>query len=424
MSAAPKSSCYPRWGRRSGRRLVIGCVTLAVSAASALVAVPAEAAPPGASEPSLTAQATTFTVSGAGYGHGRGMSQYGAYGAASQGKSWTQILDFYYPKTKRALQKDKSNIKVWITADDDNDLRVLPAKGLRVFDERSHSYTLPTGSGYRAWRITRKGSGYSLARLDTDGKWKTQTTSLGTTTWTFSNSANVVKVWAPTGARRELRGTVALVKRGSGGRTVNRLRMEDYLRGVVPAEMPTSWSTEAVRAQSVAARSYAARLQSAASSSRGYDVCDTTSCQVYRGLASTRDGRRTVYETKDGNAAIKATARTILKYGKAIVLTEFASSNGGATAASGLAYQVEKKDPYDDVIGSRSWTKKVTAATVARGWSSVGTVEKLQVTARDGSGRWGGRVTKIKIMGSKKTITVTGSSFQSRLGLRSTLFHL
>lgn len=423
MSTAPKSSFFPRWGRRSGRRLVIGCVALAVGAASAMVTLPSSAAPADTPEPSLTAQATSFTISGAGYGHGRGMSQYGAYGAAYQGKSWTQILGFYYPGTKRALQKDKSNIEVWITADDDNDLRVLPAKGLKVSDNRSNTYTLPTGSGYRAWRITRAGDGYRLTRLDTDGNWKTQKTSLGTTTWRFSNSANVVKVWIG-GARRELRGSVALVKRGSGGRTVNRLRMEDYLRGVVPEEMPTSWSREAVRAQSVAARSYAARLQSAASSSKGYDLCDTTSCQVYRGLASTRSGRRTIYETKDGNAAIKATARTILKYGKSIVLTEFASSNGGATAASGLAYQVEKKDPYDDVVGSRSWTRKVSAATVARGWSSVGTVERLQVTARDGSGRWGGRVTKIKIVGSKKTITVTGSSFQSRLGLRSTLFHL
>ena len=200
--------------------------------------------------------------------------------------------------------------------------------------------------------------------------------------------------------------------------------MEDYLKGVVPAEMPTSWSANAVRAQSVAARSYAARLQASARSSNGYDLCDTTSCQVYRGMASKSGDKRTVYETKDGNAAITATARTILKYGTTVAMTEFSSSNGGATAAGGFRYQLEKADPYDDVVGSRSWTAKVSSSSIARAWSSVGTVRELKVTARDGSGRWGGRVTTIKIIGSKKTISVGGNTFRSRLGLRSTLFRI
>ena len=85
----------------------------------------------------------------------------------------------------------------------------------------------------------------------------------------------------PSGSVRPYRGSVALVKRGSSGRTVNRVLLEDYVQGVVPTEMPTSWPAEAVRAQAVAARSYAVRLRRLRHYA-GYDICDTTACQVYR----------------------------------------------------------------------------------------------------------------------------------------------
>ena len=89
---------------------------------------------------------------------------------------------------------------------------------------------------------------------------------------------------------------------GSTGRTINRVLVEDYVRGVVPAEMPTSWPAEAVRAQAVAARSYAVRLR-ANRRYPSYDLCDTTACQVYRGMAA---------ETTGGDAAVRATAGRIL----------------------------------------------------------------------------------------------------------------
>lgn len=350
------------------------------------------------------------------------MSQYGAYGAAHRGLSWKQILDFYYPHTTRAQLKANARIWVWITADSDNDLKVMPSAGLSLRDTDGHSFELPTGSAYTAWRVRRSGSGFALSYRNDAGKWISTSAPLSATTWWFGDTARVVTVWLPGGARRELRGTMALVKRGSGGRTVNRLLVDDYVRGVVPSEMPTSWATDAIRAQAVAARSYAARLQVSRHSEGGYDVCDTTSCQVYRGYASTSSGHRRVFETERGNAAVDATSRTILKYGTSVVLTEFASSNGGSTVKTGLPYQVAKLDPYDDVMASNTWSRTVSGSSIARAWPTAGTVQQVQVTKRTGVGRWGGRVLTIKIVGSRRTVTVSGGSFESRFGLRSTLF--
>jgi SpoIID/LytB domain protein len=403
--------------RRPGalRLLASAVASLALVVSAALLA-----APPASADSAIRPASGSFTVRGAGFGHGWGMSQYGAYGAAVRGLSWQQILAFYYPGTAQSTLSQRS-IRVWITADKDGDLRVRPASGLKI-TSGSKSYKLPTGSTYQAWRISRSGSGYKLTYQTSSGAWKAKSTGLGTATWKVSTSSGIVTVIMPGGSRREYRGTVSLVKRGSSGRTVNTVSMENYVRSVVPSEMPTSWALEAVKAQAVAARTYAAKLRSRATSS-GYDICDTTACQVYSGYARTVGGKRTVRETARGNAAAKATANVILTYRGSIALTQFASSNGGAAARGDYPYLTAHSDPYDGVIKSQAWSKKITAAAVARHWS-VGTVQKIQITARDGSGSWGGRVKSIKVIGSKRTVTITGGAFKSAFGLRSSLFTL
>jgi SpoIID/LytB domain protein len=397
------------------RLIASAAATLALVVAGALVGAPAASA-----DGAIAAKSGSFTVRGSGFGHGWGMSQYGAYGAAVKGLSWKQILAFYYPGTTRSTLSSRT-IRVWITADSDGDLRVRPAKGLKI-TSGSKSYKVPTGSTYKAWRISRSGSGYKLRYQTSSGAWKTRSTGLGTGTWKASTSSGVVTVIMPGGSRREYRGTVSLVKRGSSGRSVNTVSMENYVRSVVPSEMPTSWALEAVKAQAVAARTYAAKLRSRATSS-GYDICDTTACQVYSGYARTVSGKRTVRETTRGNAAAKATANVIVTYKGSIALTQFASSNGGAAARGDYVYLKAHADPYDGVVKSQAWSKKITAAAVGRHWS-VGTVKKIQITARDGSGSWGGRVRTMKIIGSKRTVTITGSAFKSAFGLRSSLFTL
>ncbi|WP_375426488.1 SpoIID/LytB domain-containing protein [uncultured Friedmanniella sp.] len=398
----PTPHSRSRQGRLVGGLLALGLLT-----------APVLAAPTASADSAVKPDGGSFSVSGAGFGHGHGMSQYGAYGAAKKGLSWKKILAFYYPGTQRATLPAGQRIHVWLTADDDDSLRVRPAAGLKVSDRDGHSLTLPAGGSYTSWRISRSGSGYRLAYRNASGTWKTRTTDLTASTWTFSTPAKAVQVVLP-GGTKSYRGSVKLVKRGSGGRTVNTVTLEDYARSVVPSEMPTSWLANAVNAQAVAARSYAVYLRDVYHYT-GYDICDTTACQVYGGMARENSG---------GDAAVKATAGVVLTYQDQPALTQFAASDGGATAKSNLPYLTAHPDPYDGVITSQAWHKTITAKSVAHAWPSVGTVKKLQVTKRDGSGRYGGRVTSIKIIGSKKSVTVSGGTFQSRFGMRSSLFKI
>ena len=405
---------------RHGRVLTRTATTLL--AAGSLLVGGALAAPTASADPAVKPSDGKFVIKGAGFGHGHGMSQYGAYGAAKRGLGWKQILGFYYPGNTLDTMSTRTTIKVWVTADSDSELRVVPAEGLTVSDTDGHSLALPTGSKYRSWRVTRSGSGYRLSWLDADGRATTVSTDLGTGTWSFADKAKVVKVRLPNQAVREYRGTVALVKRGNGGRTVNTVKLEDYVRSVVPSEMPTSWAPDAVRAQAVAARSYAIRIRDFTSYA-GYDICDTTACQVYGGRATTTSGgTRIVRETAAGDAATRATAGTIVTYGGKVALTQFASSDGGATSKGGYPYLKAGPDPYDGVVRSQAWSRTVTASAVAKAYPSVGTVKQLVITRRDGSGRWGGRVVTIQVVGSKKTVSVSGSAFQGRFGMRSSLY--
>jgi stage II sporulation protein D len=403
---SPPTRTPPVVRSRTGRLLGAAVALTLLSTASLLSPTAAVA------DTAVAPTSGSFTIRGSGYGHGHGMSQYGAYGAARKGLTWKQILAFYYPKTDLTPMPSGTRIKVWLTADRDDDLRVKPAAGLKISDASGHSSVLPTGSDYTAWRITRSGSGYRLSYRTSTGAFKTQSTELSSSTWSFSSSAKVLGLVLPGGSTKQYRGSLALVKRGSGGRTVNTVLLEDYVRAVVPVEMPTSWLADAVRVQAVAARSYAVRLRDF-DDYAGYDICDTTACQVYGGKSR---------ENAQGDAATKATAGTIVSYDGKVALTQFASSNGGAMAASNLPYLVAKRDPYDGVVTSQSWTRTIKASSIASAWPSVGTVRRLQVLSRDGSGAWGGRVGRIQITGSKGTVTVAGSTFQSRFGLRSSLY--
>ncbi len=404
------------------RPLRLARTAAALLAAGSVLLAGALSAPAAEADSTVRPSGGSFVVKGSGFGHGHGMSQYGAYGAAKKGLSWKEILAFYYPGTTLKTMSSKTTIRVWVTADSDNSLRVLPAAGLTVADGDGHSVTLPTDAKYRSWRIKRSGSGFRLDWRSTSGTYTTYTTPLGSSTWTFSTDAGLVKVRMPDGSTREYRGSASFVRNGSGGRTVNTVRLEDYVRGVVPSEMPTSWASDAVRTQAVAARSYAIRIRDFTSHS-GYDICDTTACQVYRGKASTSSGgTRTVRETSGGDAATRATTGVIVTYGGKVALTQFASSNGGAMSSGGYAYLAKKDDPYDGVVRSQAWSRTITTKALAKAYPSVGTVEGLKITKRDGSGRWGGRVVSITVVGSRRSQTVTGSAFQGKFGMRSSLY--
>lgn len=406
---------------RRTRRVVALLATLGLLLTAALVS-PTQAHADGVVKPKNGA----FTINGRGYGHGIGMSQYGAHGAAMQGLNWHQILAFYYPGTSRVKQSSATEIRVWITGDHDQDLRVLPSVGLKVTDSTGASYALPTNLGATQWRVVRTSKGWTLSWLK--GSTWTNRSAVGlnrSRPWTFTNTYGAVPLVLPNGDTQKLRGGLTLIRSGTKDVTVNTLPMTQYLKSVVPAEMPASWHPQAVRSQAVAARTYASRLQAAAPSAQKYDLCDTTSCQVYPGFSrQPKGGKQVLFEHVDGNRAVSATRDVALKYGSSYALTQFSSANGDYAVAGSEPYLKRKKDPYDGVPKSQWWSATVTTSTLQGKWPSVGTVTGLQVSARDGWGWYGGRARTVKVIGTKGTETVDGADFRIALGLRSTLFYV
>ncbi|MBK8459358.1 MAG: SpoIID/LytB domain-containing protein [Micropruina sp.] len=404
------------------RSALQGAAALLAAAATAIVSSIATATPAHA-DAAVPPVNSSILVTGRGWGHGIGMSQYGAWGAAEAGLSFEEILDFYYAGTSLGSLTTGNTIRVWISADSDNRLHVVPASGLRITDSAGRVWRMPTGSAYKQWRISRSGDVRVLHYKNADGNWVKKATTLSSSrNWSVSNpDSGYVIVRLPNGTSRDLRQNVSLRFTSSGAKTVNTLTMENYLKSVVPAEMPASWHGEALKAQSVAARSYAARSRTN-SSSPIYDVCDTTYCQVYKGLATRSGSTRSVHEQAPTNTAITATANKVVKAGSSVALTMFSSSNGGHAASGGTSYLTAHPDPYDAKMRNPAWSKPISASTIQNAYPSIGTLRSVRVTARDGQGPWGGRATSVTILGSKSSITLNGGQFKSKFGLKERLF--
>ncbi|NOL44714.1 SpoIID/LytB domain-containing protein [Kribbella sandramycini] len=351
------------------------------------------------------------TISGRGFGHGRGMSQYGAQGAAIAGKSAQQILDFYYPGTTRG--KATGSIRVRISADTTDGIRVAAVNNLKVRDlVRKKVYVLPKASTRNQWSIDPHGEhGTKVSSYNTKTRKWTLWKTFGSMTQ-FEGAA-VTSLILPSGAVRRYRGGLRAID--VGGKhldTVNVVSLEHYLRGVVPREALSTWKPAALQAQSVAARTYSVFHRSR-SAKRAYDLCDTIACQVYGGYDS---------EKAATNAAITATAGQVRLYKGKPIIAEFSSSNGGATAAGKVPYQVMKVDAWDAYPGNGNpnvtWTVTRSAADVQAAFD-VGAIRSLRVLRRTGVGPSGGRAVRVVAVGSKGTRELSADKLRGRLHLRS-----
>jgi stage II sporulation protein D len=351
-----------------------------------------------------------LTLRGHGYGHGNGMSQYGAEGAARAGKGYRQILAKYYPGT--SLGTMRGRIRVLITADTTADVKVSPARGLSVRDRADgRTWQLPTRSAISRWRILPGGR----VHFHNGDRWRRWAVPRRTTLRGDGEffAREPITLWVPAGGAevgKRYRGAL----RSSNGDTVNTLKMDRYIRGVVPAEMPASWSLEALKSQAVAARTYATRDR-AANASRYYQTCDTTSCQVYGGVGS---------EYPSTNKAVRQTARQILRYGGEPAFTQFSASSGGYTGDGGYPYLRPRRDPWDKWSGNyvHTWKATVDTATLERRYGSLGRLKAVRIVRRNGYGDWGGRVERMRLIGSRNTVTISGDDMRWAYGLRSSWF--
>lgn len=357
---------------------------------------------------------STITVNGHGWGHGHGMSQYGAKGAAEAGLTYQQILDFYYPKT--SIGSAGGKVRVLITGDKDDNLKIASARGLRVHD-LGNGRTYKLRKKARAWRM-KSVAGQTRVYFKT-GHWhlyKTGGRKALAGDGEFQSSARRLTLKLPGGTTRVYRGKLRFTNMD----TVNVVQIDKYVRGVIPSEMPASWHPEALKAQAVAARTYAAR-ERADHASRYYDLCDTAACQVYRGVGEEEAG---------SNAAADATAGKTLVFGGKYAFAQFSSSNGGWTSTGNLPYLPAKPDPYEKPYDSATktgtpyfnWTQPVSLAPLQAKYQ-LGAITSLRVAVREGGAD--GWVTTVEISdGVKPVVQMKGTDFKAMYGLKSSYFSL
>lgn len=263
----------------------------------------------------------------------------------------------------------------------------------------------------RNTKLTIKPQGTGLAVLDTDSGqvlYQTNSTTLaisprGTLTW-FN--------------KYKYRGDFVYTRSGNAVTVVNYVGLEDYIKGVVPYEMSASWPKEALKAQAVCARSYADG-QMDRHKSQGFDVCNTTHCQVYRGANSAT--------TNSDEAVDETQGQYLYENGKKVV-GYFFSSDGGATESSvnvwggNYTYLTGKVDPYEDTAKASNgvWSVTLTASEVqsklkSAGYS-IGTIQSIQVTKRTAVGNVN-ELTITDTSGAK--VVLTKDKCRTALGLNS-----
>jgi SpoIID/LytB domain protein len=359
---------------------------------------------------------------GHGWGHGRGLGQWGSYGySADKGWSHEQILDHYYGGTTMGSQGDLP-MSVQLTKFTGRDAIAYQPRGTAV---------VPGAAPWSMYsvRVVRIASNRFevYGGPDCDGPWTLVNTldgpiriDGGAQPSTTDHDA-LLRACEPDGIQRWLRGTLRVVDSG-GSVMVNDVPTEQYLRGVVPRESPASWGSTggmaALRSQAVAARSYA----TAESRSTLWKTCDTTACQVYWGVKMLQGSTLTPLEHANTDQAIAQTAGLIRRLSSgAVARTEFSSSTGGWTAGGTFPSVIDEGDsrsPYHD------WTHSIPVSQIESKYPTLGTLLSVDVTQRNGIGDFGGRVQNLVLRGSAANVNLTGAAFQSAFGTRSTWFQV
>jgi stage II sporulation protein D len=383
--------------------------------------------------------------SGHGTDHGVGMSQYGALGRARAGQTYDQILAHYYDGTKLGTIDPRTTVRVQLAVS-----KVPTAASPARITARSGSWQSSAFTDDAGEPLVFPADSYVQLVNATDG-WEADVFSAAGEPLATAKTTDVVMKPVDDSTRFEMkwrdslpkytlyRGSMRLLVNGAGVQCINTVTMDDYLKGVVPAEMPPLWPVEAVKAQVVASRGYAyVRLQP----NRVFDVVPTASNQVYGGVK---------IEHPRSNAAIDATANQIVTYDGVAANTFFFTIGGGYTENNELAWVGNNGniialpvpylrgepdfDPngvaYDAMAKGYSWS------TGTFTWSQLG-----QMLSRDARTNVGtlldlrfdrgvsDRIYKVTIIGSSRTVTVSGALFKgvynkqrlSGPALKSTMF--
>ncbi len=332
---------------------------------------------------------TIWVVKGHGFGHGVGMSQWGAYGFARHGYDYRQILGHYYSGTTIGTTVDRT-------------VRVLLRSGVSSVRFRAASAcgrSLSPGAVYTA---RRSGGGVLLLH------GRRTLAGCGSVLRTEGRTASVV-------GKGPYRGALEIRSYGGGLAAVNAVPLESYVRGVIAKESPSSWPIEALEAQAVAARSYGI----ATAHGGLFDQYDDTRSQVYGGMRA---------QTVRTNAAAQATNGEVVLYRGRVAQTYFFSTSGGHTENNEFStlgfrgmpipYLRGVSDPFDSYSPYHRWKRKFSAGSIQRRLRGLvrGRLRKIRVIRTGASPR----IVKAKLVGSRGRRRVSGPKLARRLALPDT----
>jgi stage II sporulation protein D len=335
----------------------------------------------------------SWLVKGHGFGHGVGMSQYGAYGYAKHGKDYRFILGHYYSGTSIGQVDGVRIVRVLldISGSDVGFSGATSACGQALDPSRSYE-AHRLGSSVKL----RSSSGAPLAdcgrRLRAAGNGRVAIAGIGT----YRGALEVV----PTDSDE------------SALNVINALPVDQYVKGVIPNESPSSWPAAALEAQAVAARSFALSVNVGGN---GFGLYNDTRSQVYEGLGS---------ETASTNAAADATRGQVLMYGGSIAETYFSACSGGHTESvqnvffgPAIPYLVGVPDPYDYYCPLHDWTLKFSGSEINAKLGSYldGALKKVVVTQRGASPR----IVWAKLYGTGGVTKARGDQLEAALGTYS-----
>jgi len=406
----------------------LGCALLGVLAGPVALATGAAAT----ARPQLAPfPAPSVDFVGFGDGHGHGMGQWGAFGyAAVDHETYRWILAHYYGNTTLSSANNPVSKDPTISVDlNEND-------GSPVLVTSGSAFSF----GGRPFR-----GGQAVRAVLSKGRWSlSQALACSSTKWTAVSSGLVNPVAKPftqlpsasakqvlticeaDGVDLAVRGIVEAYDSPKGPVTLNLLPIEEYVRSVISNEVSWSWGLfggsqgapqgrawgfQALEAQAVASRTYAAAEIAAGGWTSYANTCDY--CQAYTGMGG---------ETAISNAAAADTAGQILEQGGVPVSTEYSASTGGYTFGGQFPAVVDAgdavcvKSSYYTCNPCHKWLAAVPVDAVEKEFPSVGKLAAVEVRKRNGLGALGGRAETVEIVGtSGANISVTAYDLEALL---------
>ena len=368
------------------RRLVLGAVLCLAVAAAAVTTSSAAPSP-----------ATAFVLAGGGWGHGVGMSQWGAYGQAKAGRDYRAILGHYFRGTALGASAAVPETVRVLLADGTRAVSISSSAPIVVVDGKRATYRLAGPVALDA--KLRLPVGPDGAPKALPGPIRVQPTAGATLTY----------------GDKQYRGAFDVRRTGDALELVNAVTLEAYLLGVVPGEMPRGWPLEALKAQAVAARTYAVRKLV---TGRTFDLYADWRSQAYDGVGA---------EAPDTTRAVRETKGEILTYDGGPAQVFYFSSSGGRTLSaldvfgSDVPYLLAVDDPWDEVSPHHRWPSRLLNAAQAAKLFGLGETMADATIVPGTPGR--PSVLRLTTAGGS-TSELRLSDVRSRLGLKSTGFSL